>query len=100
VAEAVKGYVVALAEASRNHAEIRLGASPRASLHLLRTAKAAAAMSGRDFVLPDDVQELAVAVLAHRIIPAPAATVAGRAPEDLLAEIVAKVPIPSASQRA
>jgi MoxR-like ATPase len=100
VAETVKNYVVTLAEASRNHAEIRLGASPRASLHLLRTAKAAAAMAGRDFVLPDDVQQLAVAVLAHRIIPAPAATVAGRAPEDLLAEIVAKVPIPAASQRA
>jgi len=100
VAEAVKSYVVALAEATREHSEIRLGASPRASLHLLRTAKAAAAMAGRDFVLPDDVQQLAVAVLAHRIIPAAAATVAGRAPEDLLAEIVAKVPIPSASQRA
>jgi len=100
VAEAVKSYVVALAEATRDHSEIRLGASPRASLHLLRTAKAVAAMAGRDFVLPDDVQQLAVAVLAHRIIPAAAATVAGRAPEDLLAEIVAKVPIPSASQRA
>jgi MoxR-like ATPase len=100
VAETVKNYVVTLADATRDHAEIRLGASPRASLHLLRTAKAAAAMAGRDFVLPDDVQQLAVAVLAHRIIPAPAATVAGRAPEDLLAEIVAKVPIPAASQRA
>ncbi|HJQ00277.1 MAG TPA: MoxR family ATPase [Jatrophihabitans sp.] len=100
VADAVKDYVVTLAEASRNHSEIRLGASPRASLHLLRTAKAAAAMAGRDFVLPDDVQQLAVAVLAHRIIPAPAATVAGRAPEELLAEIVARVPVPAASQRA
>jgi MoxR-like ATPase len=99
VADAVKDYVVTLAEASRNHSEIRLGASPRASLHLLRTAKAAAAMAGRDFVLPDDVQQLAVAVLAHRIIPAPAATVAGRAPEELLAEIVARVPVPAASQR-
>ncbi|MDQ2838153.1 MAG: MoxR family ATPase [Actinomycetota bacterium] len=99
VADAVKNYVVALAEATRNSAEIRLGASPRASLHLLRTAKAAAAMSGRDFVLPDDVQQLAVPVLAHRLIPAPSATVAGRSPEDLLAEIVAKVPIPAANQR-
>jgi MoxR-like ATPase len=100
VADAVKHYVVTLADATRDHAEIRLGASPRASLHLLRTAKAAAAMAGRDFVLPDDVQQLAVAVLAHRIIPAAAATVAGRAPEELLAEIVAKVPVPAASQRA
>ncbi|MGI8666501.1 MAG: AAA family ATPase [Jatrophihabitans sp.] len=100
VVDAVKNYVVALAEATRNHPEIRLGASPRASLHLLRTAKAAAAMAGRDYVLPDDVQQLAVAVFSHRLIPAPAATVAGRSPEDLLAEVVAKVPIPAASQRA
>jgi len=51
-------------------------------------------------VVPDDVQQLAVPVLAHRLIPAAAATVAGRSPEDLTAEVVAKVPIPAASQRA
>src|SRR5689334_13156205 len=78
VVESVKNYVVALVEATRNHPELRLGASPRASLHLLRTAKAVAAMAGRDYVLPDDVQQLAVPVLAHRLIPAAAATVAGR----------------------
>jgi MoxR-like ATPase len=99
VADAVKDYVVSLAEATRNHSEIRLGASPRASLHLLRTAKAWAALAGRDYVLPDDVQRLAVPVLAHRLIPAPTATVAGRSPEDLLSEIVAKVAIPVPSQR-
>ena len=99
VVESVKNYVVALAEATRNHPELRLGASPRASLHLLRTAKAVAAMAGRDYVLPDDVQQLAVPVLAHRLIPAAAATVAGRSPEDLTAEVVAKVPVPAASQR-
>ena len=96
VAEAVKDYVVSLAEATRNHPGIRLGASPRASLHLLRTAKAAAAMAGRDFALPDDVQRLAVPVLAHRIIPSSNATVAGRSPEDLIDDIVAKTPIPAA----
>jgi MoxR-like ATPase len=99
VVESVKDYVVSLTEATRNHSEIRLGASPRGSLHLLRTAKALAALAGRDYVLPDDVQQLAVPVLAHRLIPAATATVAGRAPEDLLAEIVAKVPIPVASPR-
>ncbi len=99
VVESVKDYVVTLAEATRRHSEIRLGASPRASLHLLRTAKAAAALAGRNYVLPDDVQQLAVPVLAHRLIPAATATVAGRSPEDLLAEIVAKVPIPVASPR-
>ena len=99
VVESVKDYVVTLAESTRDHPEIRLGASPRASLHLLRTAKALAALAGRDYVLPDDVQQLAVPVLAHRLIPAATATVAGRSPEDLLAEIVAKVPIPVASPR-
>jgi MoxR-like ATPase len=100
VAEPVKHYVVALAEATRDHPEIRLGASPRASLHLLRTAKAAAALAGRDYVLPDDVQQLAVPVLAHRLIPAASATVAGRSPEAILADVVAKVAIPVATTRA
>jgi len=95
VAESVKNYVVSLADATRQHHEIRLGASPRASLHLLRTAKAAAAMAGRDFVLPDDVQRLAVPVLAHRIIPTPSATVSGRTAEDLIADTVARTAIPS-----
>jgi MoxR-like ATPase len=99
VAEPVKNYVVALAEATRTSPELRLGASPRASLHLLRTAKAAAAMAGRDYVLPDDVQRLAVHVLAHRLIPEPSATVAGRSPEAILREIVAKVPIPVSTPR-
>jgi MoxR-like ATPase len=95
VAQAVKDYVVSLAEATRRHHEVRLGASPRASLHLLRTAKAAAAMAGRDFVLPDDVQRLALPVLAHRIIPAASATVAGRSPEELISDIVAHTAIPT-----
>jgi MoxR-like ATPase len=97
VAGPVKDYVVSLADATRGHPELRLGASPRASLHLLRTAKAAAAMAGRDFVIPDDVQHLAIPVFAHRLIPTPSATVAGRTPEDILADVVAKVPIPLAS---
>jgi MoxR-like ATPase len=97
VVDAVKNYVVSLAEATRNHPEVRLGASPRASLHLLRTAKAAAAIAGRDYVIPDDVQRLAVPVLAHRIIPAPSVTVTGRSPEDLIREIVARTPIPVAA---
>ena len=99
VAEPVKDYVVSLAEATRHHPDIRLGASPRASLHLLRTAKAAAAMAGRGYALPDDVQRLALPVLAHRIIPAPSATVAGRTPEDLVNEIVGRTPIPTIPSR-
>jgi len=93
VADAVKDYVVALAEATRRSNEIRLGASPRASLHLLRTAKASAAMSERDFVLPDDVQRLVLPVLAHRMLLTPSAMVAGRTPEAVLTDILGRVPI-------
>jgi MoxR-like ATPase len=99
VAESIKDYVVSVTSATRDHPEIRLGASPRASLHLLRTAKAAAALAGRDFVLPDDVQRLAISVLAHRLIPASRATVTGRSPEAVLTEIVGKLPIPTAHPR-
>ncbi|MFZ5871864.1 MAG: AAA family ATPase, partial [Actinomycetota bacterium] len=65
---AVKEYLVDLVTATRHHGDLRLGASPRASLHLLRAARAAAALAGRDHVLPDDVQHLAVPVLAHRVL--------------------------------
>jgi MoxR-like ATPase len=99
VAETVKEYVVRLVEATREHADLRLGASPRASLHLLRAAKAAAAMAGRDFVLPDDVQRLAVPVLAHRIIVSPAASVAGRTAETVIATVLARTPIPLPDQQ-
>jgi MoxR-like ATPase len=98
VADAVKDYVVSVAEATRRSSEMRLGASPRASLHLLRTAKSAAAMAGRDFVLPDDVQRLVLPVLAHRLIVTPAALSAGRTPEAILTDIVARVPVASAAR--
>jgi MoxR-like ATPase len=99
VADSVKSYVVDFTETTRRHSEIRLGASPRASLQLLRTAKAAAAMAGRDYVLPDDVQRLAVPVLAHRLIPAATATVAGRSPEMIVREIAASLRVPTAERR-
>src|SRR5689334_15625323 len=68
-ADAVQQYAIALVTATREAPEIRLGASPRSTLQLVRTAKAVAALEGRDYVLPDDLQALAVPVLAHRIIP-------------------------------
>ncbi|NED83673.1 ATPase, partial [Streptomyces sp. SID11233] len=68
-AEDIERYAVALTQATRVHPELRLGASPRATLHLVRAARASAALAGRDFVLPDDVQHLAVPVLAHRLLP-------------------------------
>lgn len=70
VSSAVERYAVAIAQATRSERDLRVGASPRATLHLVRAAKARAAMEGRDFVLPDDIDALAVRVLAHRLIPA------------------------------
>jgi MoxR-like ATPase len=93
-AEAVKEYVVALVRATRHNADLRLGASPRSALHLLRAAKASAAMHGRNHVLPDDVQELLLPVLAHRLLPSADAQLSRRTPEDVLAALLAQVPIP------
>ncbi|MEP9380938.1 MoxR family ATPase [Nocardioides sp. KR10-350] len=94
VADAVRQYTVALAAATRTSGELALGASPRATLHLLRAAKASAALQGRDYVLPDDVRVLAVPVLAHRLLPSAQAAMNGRAVEDILASLVAGVPVP------
>ena len=71
--EALRSYVVALCDATRRDSRVDVGASPRASLLLFRAAKAAAALAGRDHALPDDVQDLAVTVLAHRLLLAPGA---------------------------
>jgi len=94
VAEAVQEYAVALAEATRRSPELRLGASPRATLHLVRAGKARAAMAGREFVLPDDLARLAVPVLAHRLLPTVDAAMAGRRTEDILAHLVRTVDVP------
>ena len=94
VSDAVNRYAVAIATATRKSPELLLGASPRATLHLVRAAKAAAAISGRDYVIPDDVQELAVQVLAHRMLPTVEASMSGRTTEQALRQIVANVPMP------
>jgi MoxR-like ATPase len=94
VADDVRRYVVDLVTASRRHPELRLGASPRAGLQLLRTARAAAALEGRAYVLPDDVQALAGAVLSHRLLLSPEAAANRRQPYDIVNELVARVPLP------
>ena len=94
VAEAVQQYAVALATATRNSPELMLGASPRATLHLVRAAKALAALAGRDYVIPDDIQGLAVQVLAHRLLPTVEASMSGRTTEAALRQIVASVAMP------
>nr|WP_239073263.1 MoxR family ATPase [Sediminihabitans luteus] len=90
---AVKRYVVDLVSATRTDAALRLGASPRASLQLLRVAKAVAAVEGRDHVLPDDVQNLAVPVLAHRVVTSTDARLDGVDGEAVIRRLVAAVPV-------
>ncbi|WP_229400217.1 AAA family ATPase [Micromonospora okii] len=99
VADAVKQYAVDLVTATREAPDLRLGASPRATLQLLRTARAVAALEGRDYVLPDDLQALAVPVLAHRIIPTADAQLARRTTDAIVSELVHRLPLPHDRQR-
>ncbi|QBI53882.1 AAA family ATPase [Streptomonospora litoralis] len=95
VAPGVRRYAVDLVTATRSSSALRLGASPRATIHLVRAARAYAALEGRHYVVPDDLQALAVPVLAHRLLPSPGALTERRAPEQVVSEIVARLPIPS-----
>ena len=95
---AIKRYIVDLVTATRATPALRLGASPRASLHLLRASRAYAALAGRDHVLPDDVQALVEPILAHRMISSAQTQVARRTTADILHEIVSRVPIPSSAR--
>ena len=88
-------YVLAVLRATREHPGVQLGASPRAGLHLVALAKALAYLDGRDHVLPDDVQTLGVSVLAHRLTLTRSARVEGTAAEDVVAEILTRVPVHS-----
>ena len=100
VSDAIKAYAVDLAEATRQATELRLGASPRATLQLLRSAKSWAALAGRDYVIPDDLQHLLVPVLAHRLLLTPEAHVAGRSARDVLGRIAQATAIPGATPTA
>jgi MoxR-like ATPase len=93
VSPAVKEYIVAIGRATREHPHLRLGASPRAMLQLLRAAKACAALDGRDFVLPDDIAAVAEAVLAHRLILDRKAASAGENPSSVVANVLSRVPV-------
>jgi MoxR-like ATPase len=95
VAPAVKGYLVDLAEASRRHPGLTLGMSPRATLSLLRAARARAAASGRNYVIPDDAKALAVNVLSHRLVLSPDAQLQGADARTVVQEILASVPVPT-----
>ncbi|HEY1967455.1 MAG TPA: MoxR family ATPase [Pseudonocardia sp.] len=94
VAGELRRYAVELASASRRMPEVRLGASPRATLHLVRAARAQAALSGRNFVVPDDLQAVAVPVLAHRLVLTPESLTARRTAPDLVRALLGRVPVP------
>jgi MoxR-like ATPase len=93
----VLDYLLALVAATRSHADLAIGASPRASLALARACRAAAYVDGRDYVVPDDVKELVEPVLAHRLVPAGDAGPLASRPEQvraILVELVERVPVP------
>ncbi len=94
VVEPVREYIVRVARATRDHPEIELGASPRATLSLYQASQAWAAIHGRDFVLPDDVKALAPHVMTHRLMISPQAQLRGRKMEELVADVVDAVPVP------
>lgn len=94
VAPPVRRYIVRLVQATRAEPAFELGASPRAALALFRAARARAALDGRDYVLPDDVKQLVGPVLAHRLILSTQARLRGRDVEQLLAEVVERIPVP------
>ena len=95
VADSIKAYAVDIATATRQAPEIRLGASPRATLQLLRASKAWAALDGRDYVIPDDLQRLVVPVFAHRVLLTAESHMGNRSADDVLTAIVRAVPIPA-----
>ena len=100
VAPPVKRYIVELTRQTRQHADVYLGASPRGSLALFRTGQARAAMQGRDFVLPDDIKALTKPALSHRVILGPAARLRDLTADQILDEILTKVPVPGGDLKA
>jgi MoxR-like ATPase len=103
VSAAVERYAVAIVQATRTDAALRLGASPRSTLQLVRASRARAALDGRDFVLPDDIDALATTVLSHRLVLVPRAQHADgssvRSVDEVVNRIVARTPVPVATAR-
>jgi MoxR-like ATPase len=95
VAEEIKQYMVALVSATRKVPAVRLGASPRASLTLMKLTQALAAFDGLPFVTPDHVQEIAVEVIAHRLALDPQRRFAGESAEQVVSGILASLPVPA-----
>jgi MoxR-like ATPase len=95
----IKQYIVSIVDATRKHGSVYLGASPRGSLALYRTCQARALLDGRDFVVPDDVKELAYPTLGHRIIVSPSARVKNITPQEIVQSTLNLIPVPGARAR-
>ena len=98
VDRAVREYIVSLTEATRNHRDVALGASPRASLGLFRAARALALVLDRDYVIPDDIKMLAAPVTAYRIILSPSARMRGVRSADLVSDLLNTLTVPGATR--
>jgi MoxR-like ATPase len=94
VEESVRGYIVDIVRATREHDDVRLGGSPRGTLALYKCAQALAGIRGREYVLPDDVKLLAPYVLTHRILISPTTRLRGRSLSDVLMDVIETVPVP------
>lgn len=94
----VRQYIVSLTDATRNHREVSLGASPRASLGLFRTSRALALIRDRDYVIPDDIKMLAPGVIAHRIMLSPSARMRGVQSTDVVEDLLTNVAVPGATR--
>lgn len=95
ISEELKHYIVEIVKATRNASGIILGASPRASISLMKSSKALALFEGQSFVSPDNIQELAVPVIAHRIILDPQAQFSGQSAQGIVGELLEKIPVPA-----
>ena len=94
----VRQYIVSLTESTRNHRDIALGASPRATLGLFRITRAMALVQDRDYVIPDDVKSLAPGVLSHRLVLSPSARMRGIRPEELISDLLNQITVPGMAQ--
>jgi MoxR-like ATPase len=99
VDDLIKEYIVTLSNATRKHADVYLGVSPRGSLALYKTSRARAAVQSRDYVIPDDIKEMAEPTLAHRLIVSPSARIKNVDPRAVLSEILDSTPVPGARVR-
>ena len=93
-ADSIKNYIAKIAGATRNHPDLKLGISPRASIHLMQTAKSMALLEGRDYVVPLDIKQMCLPVLAHRLMLRSASNAADKTLETVLKELLRSLPVP------